>query len=90
VVSFLPKESYRPATPTDMDLKPKQSHVQMPFIMDGKLLPENIAGAGKEEPWVRRALLKQGYRDESEVFLALWDGETKLIVFPMETGKLPS
>lgn len=90
VVSFLPKEPYRPATPSDMNLKPKQSHVQMPFVMDGKLLPENIAQAGKEESWVRRELLKQGYREEGEVFLALWDGETKLTVFPMETGKLPS
>jgi len=90
VVSFLPKEPYRPATPSDMDLKPKQSHVQIPFVIDGKLLPKNLAEAGKEETWVRRELMKQGYRDENEVFLALWDGETKLIVFPMETGKVPS
>jgi len=90
VISFLPKEPYRPATPSDMDLKPKQSHVQIPFVIDGKLLPKNLAEAGKEETWVRRELMKQGYRDENEVFLALWDGETKLIVFPMETGKVPS
>lgn len=90
VVSFLPKEPYRPATPSDMDLKPKQSHVQIPFVIDGKLLPKNIAEAGKEEVWVHRELMKQGYRDENKVFLALWDGEAKLIVFPMETGKLPS
>lgn len=90
VVSFLPKEPHRPATPSDMNLKPKQSRVQTPFVIDGKLLPKNIAEAGKEETWVRRELMKQGYRDESEAFLALWDGETKLIVFPMETGKLPS
>jgi len=89
-VSFLPKEPYRPATPSDMDLKPKQSHVQIPFVIDGKLLPKNLTEAGKEETWVRRELMKQGYRDESEAFLALWDGETKLIVFPMETGKTPS
>ncbi|MET0016716.1 YetF domain-containing protein [Oscillibacter sp.] len=89
-VSFLPKEPYRPATPSDMDLKPKQSHVQIPFVIDGKLLPKNLTEAGKEETWVRRELMKQGYRDESKAFLALWDGETKLIVFPMETGKTPS
>lgn len=89
VVSFLPKEPYRPATPSDMDLKPKQARVQTPFVMDGKLLPENIDKAGKEETWVRRALLKLGYRDESEVFLALWDGDAKLTAFPMKTEKLP-
>ena len=89
VVSFLPKEPYRPATPSDMDLKPKQSRVQIPFIMDGKLLPDNIAQAGREDAWVRRALLKQGYRDESEVLLALWDGDAKLTVFPMRASRLP-
>ena len=89
VVSFLPKEPYRPATPSDMDLQPKQSRVQIPFIMDGKLLPDNITQAGREDAWVRRALLKQGYRDESEVLLALWDGDAKLTVFPMRASRLP-
>ncbi|MGN0964144.1 MAG: DUF421 domain-containing protein [Dysosmobacter sp.] len=84
VVSFLPKEKDRPATPSDLDLKPQQSQVQVPFIMDGKLLTDNIWQAGKEDTWVRRALLRQGYRDEGDVFLALWDGGEKLTVFPME------
>ena len=84
VVSFLPKEKDRPATPSDLDLKPQQSQVQVPFIMDGKLLTDNIRQAGKEDTWVRRALLRQGYRDEGDVFLALWDGGEKLTVFPME------
>lgn len=90
VVSFLPREPFRPATPSDMDLKPKQSHVQTPFVIDGKLLPKNIAEAEKEDAWVLRALLKQGYRDETGVLLALWDGETKLTVFPMEKGEPPA
>ena len=82
-VSFLPKETDRPATPADLDLRPRQSLLQIPFIMDGHLLPENIASAGKEPSWVYRALLRQGYRDEREVLLALWDGGEKLTVFPM-------
>lgn len=83
-VSFLPKEADRPATPTDLNLNPKQSQVQTPFVMDGKLLDSNVRQAGKEDEWVRRALLRQGYRDESEVFLALWDGGENLSVFPMD------
>ena len=84
-VSFLPKETDRPATPADLDLRPRQSLLQIPFIMDGRLLPENIGSAGKEPSWVHRALLRQGYRDEREVLLALWDGgeNEKLTVFPM-------
>ena len=86
VVSFLPKEAGRPATPADLNLNPKQSQVQMPFVMDGRLLEENIRQAGKEDAWVRRTLLQQGYRDEEDVLLAVWDGGEKLTVFPMDSG----
>lgn len=83
VVSFLPKEKDRPATPTDLDLNPKQSQVQTPFVMDGRLLVDNVRQAGKEEAWVHRALLRQGYQTEKDVLLALWDGGEKLTVFPL-------
>ena len=84
VVSFLPKETDRPATPSDLGQTPKKTVVQTPFIMDGRLLAGNIRQAGKEESWVHRALLRQGYREERDVLLALWDGGEKLTVFPME------
>lgn len=83
-VSFLPKEPHRPATPTDLDLSPKQSLVQTPFIMDGKVLEENLRKAGKEASWVHRALERQGYADEADVMLALWDGGEQLTVFPLD------
>lgn len=87
VVSFLPKEKNRPATPTDLDLDPKQSQVQIPFVMDGRLMRENVQKAGKAEEWVQRKLTAQGFRDESAVLLALWDGGEKLTVFPMDAKK---
>lgn len=86
-VSFLPKEPNRPATPSDLNLNPKQSKIQTPFVMDGVLLTDNIQKAGKEDTWVLRALLKQGYRNEKEVMLAVWDGAEKLLVFPLHPEK---
>ena len=83
-VSFLPKEKDRPATPSDLDLSPQQSQVQIPFVMDGKLLKENVEKSGKAEVWVRRKLTALGYQDESRVLRALWDGQEKLTVFPMD------
>lgn len=83
-ISFLPKETDRPATPADLNKNPSQSQVQTPFVMDGRLLKGNVRQSGKEDAWVRRALLRQGYRDENEVFLALWDGGEELTVFPMD------
>lgn len=86
-VSFLPRETDRPATPADLNQNPRQALLQTPFIMDGVLLRDNIRQAGKQESWVHRALLRQGYRDEGDVLLALWDGGEQLTVFPMEPPK---
>ena len=87
VVSFLPKETDRPATPMDLNLNPKQALIQTPFVMDGVLLSDNIRKAGKQESWVHRSLLRQGYKDEKDVLLALWDGGEKLTVFPMDSTR---
>ena len=87
VISFLPKEADRPATPADLGHQPKQSQVQVPFVMDGKLLEDNIRQAGKETSWVCRGLLRQGYKDEEDVLLALWGGGEQLTVFPMDPGR---
>ena len=84
IVSFLPKETNRPATPADLGQTPKRTVPQTPFVMDGQLLTGNIRQAGKEESWVHRALLRQGYKEETEVLLALWDGGEGLTVFPMK------
>lgn len=86
-ISFLPKESNRPATPADMNKNPSQSQVQTPFVMDGKLLSGNVRQSGKEDEWVRRALLRQGYRSEENVLLALWGGGEDLTIFPMDSKK---
>ena len=87
VVSFLPKETDRPATPSDLGQTPKKTVPQTPFVMDGRLLSGNIRQAGKAESWVHRALLRQGYQEEKDVLLALWDGGEKLTVFPMQPAK---
>ena len=39
-LSFLPREAYRAAQPTDLSLSPKQSVLMTPVIMDGEVLPE--------------------------------------------------
>lgn len=84
IVSFLPRETARTATPSDLGQTPKKTVLQTPLVMDGQLLTGNLRQAGKEPAWVRRALLRQGYRTEQDVLLALWDGGEKLTVFPME------
>ena len=83
-ISFLPKEQDRPAKAADLQLDPQQSLLQLPFILDGCLMEENIQQAKKEPLWVKRNLERQGYGSEEEVLLALWDGREGLTVFPMD------
>ena len=86
-VSFLPKETDRPATPADLNMNLKQSQVQTPFVMDGQLMRDNIQEAGKADAWVLQSLQRQGYANEREVLLAVWDGREKLTVFPGKPRK---
>lgn len=76
-LSFLPKEPYRPAQPTDLGLSPKQGVLLTPVIMDGQTLPENLKSVGKDETWLARKLREQGYSDAEEILLALCDNSAE-------------
>lgn len=84
-LSFLPKEAYRAAQPTDLALSPEQSTLLTPVIMDGEVLPENLESVGKDETWLVRRLREQGYREAGEILLALCgaSGEAPQL-YPME------
>ena len=89
-LSFLPREAYRAAQPTDLSLSPKQSVLMTPVIMDGEVLPENLRSVGKDEVWLTRKLREQGYSAFGEVFLALCDGSGEAPqLYPIETKKTP-
>lgn len=65
-LSFLPREAYRAAQPTDLSLSPKQSVLMTPVIMDGEVLPENLRGpsartrSGSRGSCASRAILPSG------------------------------
>lgn len=85
-LSFLPREPYRAAQPTDLALSPEQSTLLTPVIMDGEVLPENLKSVGKDEVWLTRRLREQGYHEPREIFLALCDasGEAPQL-YPIKT-----
>ena len=87
-LSFLPKEAYRAAQPTDLALSPKQSVLMTPVILDGEVLPENLKSVGKDETWLIKKLREQGYTDSREIFLALCDGSGEAPqLYPVETKR---
>ena len=88
VVTFLPCDLQRPATPADLSIQPDQALLQTPVVMDGEVLHENLKRAGRDAVWLERQLRGKGYHDPGEVLLAMADGN-QLSVYPMEAKKEP-
>ena len=83
-LSILPISAKRPATPQDLNLSPAAEHIQTEVIMDGRILHENLKRMGLDCKWLQKQLTAQGYKKAQDVFLALWDENSRLTVFPME------
>ena len=82
-LSILPRASSRPATPSDLAISVKTTHVGVELIMDGRLMSENLSRAGRDENWLKKQLKAQGYSNVWEIFLAVYRPEQdKLTLYP--------
>lgn len=72
-ISFLPKSSDRPATPSDLNISPRQDKVMYSLILDGKIMHKNLAAMGKDENWLKKQLDMNKAKKIDEIFLALCD-----------------
>lgn len=80
-ISFLPKVSDRPVTPSDMKLSPKQDEMVANVILDGNIMRENLQHTGKDEKWLLNQIKGQGADSIEEVLLATCDRENHVTVF---------
>lgn len=80
-ISFLPKVSDRPVTPSDMKLSPKQDEMVANVILDGNIMMENLQHIGKDEKWLLTQIKGQGADGIEEVLLATCDRENHVTVF---------
>jgi uncharacterized membrane protein YcaP (DUF421 family) len=80
-LSVLPVTQHRPVTPQDMSLAPAQETVFTEFVMDGRVMAENLRGAGLDERWLEKQLRAQGYKAVEDVFLAQWDNQGNLCCY---------
>ena len=82
-LSVLPKAVNRPATPKDLNITTKASHIGVEIIMDGSVMEENLSRLGRDRNWLKNELKKQGYREEKDIFLAIYrPDENKLTLYP--------
>lgn len=80
-ISFMPKSSSRPLTPDDMNISPPQSFLGYDVIIDGVIMKDNLKKCGRDEKWLTAELKKQGYGNERDVFLGVFDSKGNLSLF---------
>ena len=84
-LSVLPKSANRPATPEDLKITAKATHVGVEVVMDGRIMGENLGRVGRDERWLEKQLKAQGFKNASEVFLGIYrPEEDKLSLYPNE------
>ena len=83
-LSILPKSANRPATPTDLGITAKATHLGTEIIMDGRIMGENLTRMGKDEKWLENQLTLGGYKSAGEVFLGIYYGDGELTLFGVE------
>lgn len=74
-LSILPKASNRPATPDDLKITAKATHIGVEVIMDGRVMNENLYRLGRDAEWLEGQLKLQGYNDAKKIFLGIYRSE---------------
>ena len=84
-LSILPKTANRPATPEDLKITAKATHIGVEVIMDGRVMGENLSRIGRDVNWLTKQLKTQGHKDAKEIFLGIYrPEEDKLTLYPNE------
>ena len=84
-LSVLPKAANRPATPEDLKITVKATHIGVEVIMDGRVMGENLSRMGRDAKWLSKQLKAQGYKDANEIFLGIYrKEEDKLALYPRD------
>ncbi|MBO5056569.1 MAG: DUF421 domain-containing protein [Lachnospiraceae bacterium] len=86
-ISFLPKASDRPVTPSDMQLSPQQDYLVANVILDGKVMRKNLEHTGNDEKWLQNQIKGQGAKKIEDVLLATCDASNQVTVYLKENKK---
>ena len=84
-LSILPRSANRPATPEDLKITAKATHIGVEVIMEGRVMGENLKRMGLNKAWLKKQLKAQGYKNVKEIFLGIYrQEENKLTLYPNE------
>lgn len=74
-LSVLPRSAHRPATPEDLGIPTRASHIGTELIMDGQIMGENLTRIGCNELWLSERLAQSGHKSAKEILLAVYRAE---------------
>ena len=74
-LSILPRAASRPATPEDLKITAKATHLGVELIMDGRVMGDNLSRIGRDRAWLDVRLKAQGYNGVKDIFLAVYRSE---------------
>ena len=84
-ISILPRAANRPATPEDLKITAKATHIGVEVIMDGRVMDENLSRMGLDAEWLCAQLKQRGYKSAGEIFLGIYRSEEdRLDLYPCE------
>ncbi|MBR3965229.1 MAG: DUF421 domain-containing protein [Clostridia bacterium] len=84
-LSILPKAANRPATPDDLKITAKATHIGVEVIMDGRVMGENLSRMGRDVNWLNKLLKTEGCKDVKDIFLGIYrPEEDKLTLYKNE------
>ena len=84
-LSILLKAANRPATPDDLKITAKATHIGVEVIMDGRVMGDNLSRMGRDVNWLTKQLKIQGCKDAKEIFLGIYrPEEDKLTLYKNE------
>ncbi|OCA91535.1 hypothetical protein A8F94_03080 [Bacillus sp. FJAT-27225] len=76
-ISVIPKSSYRPVQPNDLNLDVSKEFIPIPLIMDGQIVYHNLNYLRLEQRWLMDELQKRGEKVEN-IILAAFLGDGRL------------
>lgn len=84
-LSILPRAANRPATPSDLGITAKATHIGTEVILDGRVMGENLTRLGYDAAWLEQQLRLQGYDTPRKIFLGIYHAEERrLSLYPCD------
>jgi len=79
-ISFEAKETYKPITKKDMQIKAKNNSLVYNIIIDGEIITKNLEHVGKDIKWLNHELKIKGKKREDILLLTL-DSNDKINIY---------